>query len=85
MNDQEILNYFSRNESKTCGLFLESQLKTYSNPDYLTSKKKSNPFISSIFGFSLLSVLCYNNGFSQEKTKINETLKVENSTAKKKC
>lgn len=83
MNDQQILNYFSRNESKTCGLFLESQLKTYSIPANLTSKQKLNPFISSIFGFSLLSVLSFNNGFSQEKTKINETVKVENSTTKK--
>ncbi len=82
MSDLEIMNYFSSEKNKTCGLFLESQLKSYSNPNNTLSKQSSSTFLSSIFGFSLLSILSFNNGFSQEKTNTNETIKVENGAAK---
>jgi len=81
MSDQEILNYFSNEKSKTCGLFLEPQLKSYSNAN--SSFNKSSAFTSSVFGISLLSILSFTNGFSQEKTNANETIKVENGTTKK--
>lgn len=82
MSDQEILNYFSTEKSKTCGLFLESQLKSYSNPSSTLNKSKSSAFTSSVFGISLLSILSFTNGFSQEKTSKNEIIKVENGTNK---
>lgn len=82
MSDPEILNYFSSEKSKTCGLFLESQLKSYSIPSTPLKKSKSSTFASGIFGISLLSVLSFTNGYSQEKTNTNETIKVENGTTK---
>lgn len=80
MKDQEILNYFNNQKNNTCGLFLESQLKTYSDINPLINKQKPNLFVSSVFGFSLLSVLSFSNGYSQEKTKGNETVKIEKDT-----
>jgi len=82
MSDQEILNYFNSEKSKTCGVFLESQLKSYSNPSTSLNKSKLSTFASGIFGISLLSVLSFTNGYSQEKTNTNETIKVENGTTK---
>ncbi|MEC4005178.1 carboxypeptidase-like regulatory domain-containing protein [Flavobacterium sp. SUN052] len=82
MSDQEILNYFSSEKNKTCGLFLESQLKSYSSPNSSLNKPKSSAFTSSVFGISLLSILSFNNSFSQEKTNTNETVKVENGSSK---
>lgn len=77
MSDQAILNYFNNEKSKTCGIFLESQLKNYSNTNLALSKKKSNPFVRSLFGLSLLSSLSFTNSFSQEKTIDKETVQKE--------
>lgn len=83
MCDQEIFNYFDSEKSKTCGVFLESQLKSYSNSIQLLNKPKSTSFASSIFGLSLFSILSFNNGYSQEKINTNTTVKEENITSKK--
>ncbi|WP_298141311.1 carboxypeptidase-like regulatory domain-containing protein [Flavobacterium sp.] len=80
MSDQEIIKYFDNEQSKTCGLFLETQLKSYSNSTIPSSNKNSNPFITSIFGLSLL--LTFANSYSQEKTINNETINKENVTIK---
>lgn len=77
MNNNEILNYFNKNETNTCGLFLKSQLKIYSRDTTLAKSHKSISFISSVFGISLLSFLSISNGFSQVKTIKNEFVKVE--------
>lgn len=77
MKDQEILNYFNTQEKKTCGVFLESQLKTYSSSNALIHKQKPNRFVSGVFGFSLFSILSFNHGYAQEKTKASETVKIE--------
>ena len=82
ISDQEILNYFSSEKNKTCGLFLESQLKSYSNSNVSLNKSKSSTFASSVFGISLVSILSFTNGFSQQKTNTTETIKVENGTTK---
>lgn len=82
MSELEILNYFSSENNKTCGLFLESQLKSYSNPSTSLNKPKSSTFVSSVFGISLVSILSFTNGFSQEKTNTNATIKVENGVTK---
>ncbi|WP_298121157.1 carboxypeptidase-like regulatory domain-containing protein [Flavobacterium sp.] len=82
MSDQEIIKYFDNEQSKTCGLFLETQLKSYSNPTIPSSNKNSNPFITSVFGLSLLSTLTFANSYSQEKTINNETINKENVTIK---
>lgn len=82
MSDQEILNYFNRENNKTCGLFLESQLKNYSSPSTSLNKPKSSAFASSVFGISLVSILSFTNGFSQEKINTNATIKVENGVSK---
>ncbi|RYE12581.1 MAG: hypothetical protein EOP45_22600 [Sphingobacteriaceae bacterium] len=76
MNEQEILNHFNSKKESTCGFFLESQLKTYSNKNPLPSKQKSNRLVSSVFGFSLFSILSLHNCYSQEK-KENETERVK--------
>ena len=83
MSDQEILNYFSSEKSKTCGLFLESQLKSYSNPILSSNRKQSTTFASSIFGLSLVSLLSLTNSYSQEKTDTNTTIIKENIATKK--
>jgi CarboxypepD_reg-like domain len=83
MSDQEIFNYFDSEKSKTCGVFLESQLKSYSNSILSANKPKSTSFASSIFGLSLFSILSFTNGYSQEKINTNTTVKEENITSKK--
>lgn len=83
MSDEEIFNYFDSEKSKTCGVFLESQLKSYSNTIPSANKQKSNTFTSSIFGLSLVSLLSFNDGFSQEKINTNTTVKEENISGKK--
>lgn len=83
MNDQEIFNHFNTEKSKTCGLFLESQLKSYSNPSISQNGKKSFSFASSIFGLSLVSILSLTNAYSQEKTNTS-TIKQENVVSKNK-
>ncbi|WP_395062316.1 carboxypeptidase-like regulatory domain-containing protein [Flavobacterium sp.] len=83
MSDQEILTYFSNEKSKTCGLFLESQLKYYSNLSLSNNIKKSNTLASSIFGLSLVSILSLTNAYSQEKTNTTTIIKEENVATKK--
>ena len=83
MSDQEILTYFSNEKSKTCGLFLESQLKSYSNLSLLSNKQKSTTFASSIFGISLVSILSLTNAYSQDKTNVTTIVKEENFATKK--
>ena len=76
MSDKEILNYFTNQKQNTCGLFLDNQLKTYSTVNSLINKQKPNAFISSVFGFSLFSILSFTNSYSQEKPKELETIKI---------
>lgn len=83
MSDQEILNYFSNEKNKTCGLFLESQLKSYSNPIISTIRKNTTTFASSIFGISLVSILSLTNAYSQNKTNVTTIVKEENFATKK--
>lgn len=83
MSDQEIFNYFDSEKSKTCGVFLESQLKSYSHSILSANKPKSSTFASSIFGLSLVSILSFSDGYSQEKINTNTTVKEENIAIKK--
>ena len=83
MSDQEVFNYFDSEKSKTCGLFLESQLKSYSNPSLSANTQKATTFASSIFGLSLVSVLSLTTAYSQEKTNTTTTVKEENVAIKK--
>jgi len=83
MSNQEIFKYFSNEKNKTCGLFLESQLKSYSNPSLSSNRTKSTSFASSLFGLSLVSLLSLTNVYSQEKTNTNTIVKEENSATKK--
>lgn len=79
MSDGEIINYFSDQKVKTCGLFLDSQLKSYSN----VAKHKPNPFLSSIFGLSLLSLLTFTTSYAQEKSSKSEVVQKEKTTVSK--
>ena len=79
MSDQEVINYLSDQTIKTCGLFLDSQLKSYSN----VGKQKPNPFLSSIFGLSLLSLLAFTNSYAQEKSSKSEVVQKEKTTVSK--
>lgn len=84
MSDQEIFKYFSTEKNKTCGLFLESQLKSYSNPNQSAKKPQSTSFASNLFGLSLVSLLSLTNVYSQEqKTNTNTIVKEVNSATKK--
>ncbi|GAB3723022.1 carboxypeptidase-like regulatory domain-containing protein [Flavobacterium koreense] len=83
MNDQEIFNFFTNENNKTCGIFLESQLKSYSNPSLSSNRTKSTSFASSLFGLSLVSILSLTNVYSQEKNNMNTIVKEENSATKK--
>ncbi|RAR73898.1 carboxypeptidase-like regulatory domain-containing protein [Flavobacterium aciduliphilum] len=80
MSDDEILNYFSTEKSKTCGLFLESQLKSYS-PSELSSKSRRTSWVSSLFGLSLVSLLSLTHSYAQEKT--NTPITKESVVSKK--
>jgi hypothetical protein len=78
MSDEEVLTYFSTEKSKTCGVFLESQLKSYSNPSLSSNRKKSSAFASSIFGLSVVSLLSLTNAYSQEKNTTTPAVIKEN-------
>jgi hypothetical protein len=73
LTDKEIGVFFNKNQNKTCGVFLEKQLKSYSGNQF--NDKRS--FYKSLFGFSLLSIFTLNDGFSQttEKDTINYEIK----------
>ena len=77
MSDQEILSYLTNKENKTCGLFLESQLKTYKIPENKKTSKMTSIFASHFFGLSLLSLLSFNSAFSQDKKVVNEIVKID--------
>ncbi|WP_462225267.1 carboxypeptidase-like regulatory domain-containing protein [Flavobacterium sp.] len=77
MSDQEILSYLTNKENKTCGLFLESQLKTYSIPNNKKTSKIATTFASHFFNLSLLSLLSFNAAFSQDKRVVNEIVKID--------
>jgi CarboxypepD_reg-like domain len=83
MNDKEIFNFFNNEKNKTCGLFLESQLKSYSYPSLSSNSTKSTSIASSLFGLSLVSLLSLTNVYSQEKTNTNTIAQEENSATKK--
>lgn len=69
MSDNELLNYFNTSNGKTCGRFNVSQLKTY-ELTHSIKKSETKSFIKySLMGFSLVSLLSINNGYSQKKTK----------------
>jgi len=82
MKDQEIIEYFSIKKSKTCGLFLDSQLKNFSNQNLSSNGTKSSAFVSSIFSLSLISLLSLTNVYSQDRTNLKETIKLENDVTK---
>jgi hypothetical protein len=84
MTDQEIQNYFKIPKKNTCGYFLESQLKTYSNTNNDKRKQNFNPFGVSMISFSLLSLLSFNSSFAQKNSKTIEsyTVQKENSDTK---
>ncbi|WP_298396610.1 carboxypeptidase-like regulatory domain-containing protein [Flavobacterium sp.] len=79
MSDEEIIKYFSDQKVKTCGLFLDSQLKSYSD----VAKQKLNPFLSSIFGLSLLSILAFTTSYAQEKSSKSEVVQKEKTAVSK--
>lgn len=80
MSDQEILTYVSNNKNKTCGLFLESQLKTYQIPVNTKTSKMTSTFASHFFGLSLLSMLSFNSAFSHDKKVVNEIVKIDSQS-----
>lgn len=77
MSDQEILSYVNNSKNETCGLFLESQLKTYKIPENKKTSKMTSIFASHFFGLSLLSLLSFNSAFSQDKKVVNEIVKID--------
>ncbi|WP_339839735.1 carboxypeptidase-like regulatory domain-containing protein [uncultured Flavobacterium sp.] len=72
MNDAEIVKYFNSNKEKTCGNFRKDQLKIYLDyqPSYLNNK--FNFLNKSVLGFSIVSLLSFNYGFTQDK-KLDST------------
>jgi hypothetical protein len=84
MTDQEIQNYFKIQKKKTCGYFLESQLKTYSCANDNKRKQNFTPFGVGMLSFSLLSLLTFNNSLAQKNSKTIEsyTVQKENSDTK---
>ena len=77
MNDEEIINYFNSTDKITCGSFRQDQLKIYSLPTESLSNYKFNFWNKGLLGFSLVTLLSFNNGFAQEKntnfkTEIND-------------
>ncbi|MFC4740860.1 carboxypeptidase-like regulatory domain-containing protein [Flavobacterium ponti] len=84
MNDKEIINYFNSTDKKTCGSFRQDQLKMYSLPNESLWNNKFNFWNKGFVGFSLVSLLSFNNGFAQEKktnskTEINQKIETEKS------
>ena len=77
MSDQDVLTYFKTKENKTCGLFLESQLKTYPILGNTKTSKMTSTFASHFFNLSLLSLLTFNSTFSQDKRVVNEIVKID--------
>lgn len=82
MSDEEILNYFSTEKSKTCGLFLESQLKSYTHSNGSSNRKRTS-LATSLFGLSLVSLLSLTNANAQEKTNTNVPITKESVVSKK--
>lgn len=84
--DNEIVDFFSKNQQKTCGVFLENQLKNYSESYLNNNINERKSFYRGLLGFSVLSMFTFNQGYSQntEKDTIsNEIRKVENNNFKK--
>lgn len=70
MNDQEIIEYFTNQNGKTCGRFTDSQLKLYEN--FMANGHKSSPAMLSIFGLTLMSLLTTSPSIAQEKKPLIE-------------
>jgi hypothetical protein len=84
MTEQEIQNYFKIQKKNTCGYFLESQLKTYSNVNNDKRRQNFHPFGVGMLSFSLLSLISFNSSFAQKNSNKIEshTLQKENSDTK---
>lgn len=65
MTDQQIVDYFEKQNENTCGKFNESQLKTYSS--YITSQQRKPYGISGLLALSLVSLLATTPAVAQEK------------------
>lgn len=83
MPEAELMNYFSNNNSETCGRFRKAQLKTYkTTPMRVTS----NNFLSRSIGmmsFSLLSLCAVANLQAQDVASLNTPIKTEATVLQK--
>lgn len=80
MSEIEIINYFKVKKRKTCGYFREDQLKSHS--DLNTSAYSFTFWHKGLIGFSLFSLLSFNNLFSQEVSKEIKTHLIQNIDSK---
>ena len=67
--DEALANYFKNTTQKTCGLFMEDQLKAYSHSNVQEIQHKKSAFNVGIASFSLLSLLAAGNATAQTKEK----------------
>lgn len=67
--DEALSNYFKNTTQKTCGLFVEDQLKTYSHTNRQEIQHKKSAFKVGIASFSLLSLLAVGTATAQTTEK----------------
>lgn len=65
--DEALANYFKKTTQKTCGLFVEDQMKAYSHSNIQEIQHKKTSLNVGIASFSLLSLLAVGTGTAQTK------------------
>ncbi|VXB80905.1 conserved hypothetical protein [Flavobacterium sp. 9AF] len=68
-SDEAIANYFKNTTQKTCGLFVEDQLKAYLHSNVQEIQHKKSSFKAGVATFSLLSLLAVDSASAQTKEK----------------
>lgn len=82
LTDNEIVDFFSKNQNQTCGVFLEKQLKNYSESYLGSNYNGKKAFFRSLLGVSVLSLFTYNEGFSQTSEKDTISYEIKNIETK---
>jgi len=67
--DEALSNYFKNTTQKTCGFFVEDQLRTYSHTNRQEIQHKKSAFNVGIASFSLLSLLAVGTATAQTTEK----------------
>jgi len=78
LTNNEIVDFFNKKQNKTCGVFLEKQLKNYSEGYLDNNYNGKKSFYKSLLGISILSLFTYNEGFGQKTDKDTISYEINN-------